>query len=95
MKYFIALDARSLLGDITCPVMALNGTKDTQVDLESNLGALRNGLPVNAKNQVETIEGVNHLFQHCQTGAATEYRDIEETISPEVLEKMVQWLSEL
>ncbi|MBR6346553.1 MAG: alpha/beta hydrolase, partial [Bacteroidales bacterium] len=62
---------------------------------ESNLGALRNGLPVNAKNQVETIEGVNHLFQHCQTGAATEYRDIEETISPEVLEKMVQWLSEL
>ena len=95
LKYFIAMDARPLLGSITCPVMALNGTKDTQVDSESNLGALRNGLPVNAKNQVETIEGVNHLFQHCQTGAATEYRDIEETISPEVLEKMVQWLSEL
>ena len=95
LKYFIAMDARPLLGSITCPVMALNGTKDTQVDHESNLGALRNGLPVNAKNQVETIEGVNHLFQHCQTGAATEYRDIEETISPEVLEKMVQWLSEL
>ena len=103
LKYFIAMDARPLLGSIarpllgsiTCPVMALNGTKDTQVDPESNLGALRNGLPVNAKNQVETIEGVNHLFQHCQTGAATEYRDIEETISPEVLEKMVQWLSEL
>ena len=95
LKYFIAMDARPLLESITCPVMALNGTKDTQVDHESNLGALRNGLPVNAKNQVEPIEGVNHLFQHCQTGAATEYRDIEETISPEVLEKMVQWLSEL
>ena len=53
------------------------------------------GKKVAVKNQVETIEGVNHLFQHCQTGAATEYRDIEETISPEVLEKMVQWLCEL
>ena len=89
------MDARPLLGSITCPVMALNGTKDTQVDHESNLGALRNGLSDNTKNGVEAIEGVNHLFQHCQTGAATEYRDIEETISPEVLEKMVQWLSEL
>ncbi len=94
LKYFIAMDARSLLGNITCPVMALNGTKDTQVDLESNLGALRNGLPVNAKNQVETIEGVNHLFQHCQTGSPNEYRDIEETFAPEVLEKLIQWISE-
>ena len=88
------MDARSLLGDITCPVMALNGTKDTQVDHESNLGALRNGLPVNAKNQVETIEGVNHLFQHCQTGSPNEYRDIEETFATEVLEKLIQWISE-
>ena len=94
LKYFIAMDVRPLLGSISCPVMAFNGTKDTQVDPDSNLGALRNGLPFNAKNQVEKIEGVNHLFQHCQTGAATEYRDIEETISPEILEKMVQWLSE-
>ena len=93
LKYFIAMDARPLLGSISCPVMAFNGTKDTQVDPDSNLGALRNGLPFNAKNQVEKIEGVNHLFQHCQTGAATEYRDIEETISPEILEKMVQWLT--
>ena len=95
LKYFLALDVRPLLGDVTCPVLALNGTKDTQVEPESNLGALRNGLSDNTKNSLEAIEGVNHLFQHCQTGAATEYRDIEETISPEVLEKMVQWLSEL
>jgi len=34
-----------LLGRITCPVLALNGTKDLQVEPESNLGALQNGLP--------------------------------------------------
>ena len=94
LKYFLALDVRPLLGDVTCPVLALNGTKDTQVEPESNLGALRNGLSDNTKNSVEAIEGVNHLFQHCQTGSPNEYRDIEETFAPEVLEKLIQWISE-
>ena len=95
MKQFLTLDSRPLLGNITCPVLALNGTKDTQVESESNLGALRSGLQKNAKNKLEAIEGVNHLFQHCKTGMATEYGNIEETIAPEVLEKMVYWLSNL
>ena len=94
LKYFLALDVRPLLGDVTCPVLALNGTKDTQVEPESNLGALRNGLSDNTKNSLEAIEGVNHLFQHCQTGSPNEYRDIEETFAPEVLEKLIQWISE-
>ena len=92
LKYFLALDVRPLLGNITCPVLSFNGTKDTQVEWESNLGALRNGLPANAKNSLETVEGVNHMFQHCTTGVASEYRDIEETFAPEVLERMIQWL---
>ena len=92
MKYFLALDARQLLSGINCPVLALNGTKDTQVEYESNLGALRSGLPANPKNCLEAVEGVNHLFQHCVTGSFAEYRDIEETFAPEALEKMVQWL---
>lgn len=95
MKQFLTLDSRPLLGNITCPVLALNGSKDTQVDSESNLDALRSGLQKNAKNKLEAIEGVNHLFQHCKTGMATEYGNIEETIAPEVLEKMVCWLSNL
>ena len=76
MKQFLTLDSRPLLGNITCPVLALNGTKDTQVEPESNLGALRSGLQKNAKNKLEAIEGVNHLFQHCKTGMATEYENI-------------------
>ena len=92
MKYFLSLDARPLLGAIACPVLALNGTKDTQVEFESNLGALRSGLPASSNNILEAVEGVNHLFQHCSTGAFAEYRDIEETFAPEALEKMVQWL---
>lgn len=95
MTRSLSLDMRPLLGGITCPVLAFNGTKDIQVDHESNLGALRSGLPANPGNQIVTVEGVNHLFQHCTTGAVSEYRSIEETFAPEVLEQMVRWLAGL
>ena len=94
MRKLLTLDMRPLLGGITCPVLAINGTKDIQVEYESNLGALRSGLPANPKNRIEAIDGVNHLFQHCTTGAIAEYRNIEETITPEVLEMMVQWMAQ-
>ncbi len=93
MIHFLSLDVRSILDNVTCPVLALNGSKDNQVDYESNLNAIRNGLPSNSKNCIETIEGVNHLFQHCKTGQVPEYRTIEETFAPEVLEIIVKWMS--
>lgn len=95
MSQFLTLDVRPLLADITCPVLALNGTKDIQVDHESNLDALRNGLKASDANHIEAIEGANHLLQNCKTGAVTEYRTIEETISPKVLETVIAWLSAL
>lgn len=94
LDYFLSLDARSILGNVKCPVLALNGTKDIQVDYESNLSAIREYLPANSKNYIETIDGVNHLFQHCETGQVTEYRTIEETIAPEVLEIISNWMSD-
>ena len=94
MIKFLSLDMQPLLGGITCPVLAINGTKDIQVEPESNLGALRKGLPANPRNKIEAIEGANHLFQHCTTGAISEYRQIEETFAPEALEMIVQWVSE-
>ena len=95
MAHLLTLDVRPLLADITCPVLALNGTKDIQVDFESNLYALRNGLKASEANHIEAIEGANHLLQSCTTGAVTEYRTIEETISPKVLETVISWLSAL
>ena len=34
MRYFIALDVSQQLGRIRCPVLALNGTFDTQVEAD-------------------------------------------------------------
>lgn len=95
MRYFVALDMRTHLDRITCPVLALNGTRDIQVDCTRNLDAISKHLPLNVKNRIDRVEDVNHLFQHCQSGTVAEYRTIEETISPDVLDIMIKWISDL
>lgn len=95
ISHLLTLDMRQILPGINCPVMALNGTKDLQVEAGSNLEALRKGLPANKTSHIEAIDGVNHLFQHCTTGSVSEYRTIEETVSPEVLIKITDWILQL
>lgn len=94
-RYFVALDLRKRLADISCPVLALNGTKDTQVSYVANLDALKQGLPAGSGNKIHAAEGLNHLFQHCNTGAVTEYAQIEETMSPQILDMISSWINSL
>ena len=41
---------------------------------------------------LQEFPGLNHLFQHCETGAPAEYATIEETISEEVLERIAEFV---
>lgn len=91
LRYFITIDTRPLLVSVRCPVLALNGTKDTQVDCDANLGALENGL-TSCKKTIKAIDGLNHLFQKCVTGSVAEYSQITETISPDVLALISEWI---
>lgn len=90
-RHFITLDPRQHLESVTCPVLALGGKRDIQVNWQTNLSALEEGL-ANSRHDIVSFEGLNHLFQHCTTGAVAEYGEIEETISDEVLRKIVDWI---
>ena len=91
-KVCTTLDVSELLSKIKCPVLALNGTKDTQVDCTANTIQLERGL-TNCKHTIKKVDGVNHLFQHCTTGNVVEYQQIEETIAPEVLQTVTKWIN--
>lgn len=94
IRSFVKVNPSQSLGKIKCPVLALNGTKDTQVDCAKNLGALEKGL-TKCPHVIKQMPGLNHLFQHCTTGNVVEYQQIEETISPEVLDVIVEWIGSL
>jgi pimeloyl-ACP methyl ester carboxylesterase len=93
-RTFAAYDPAPTLSSLRMPVLALLGGKDVQVVAAQNEPALRAALAGNPRARVETLPGLNHLFQTANTGAVTEYSSIEETISPAALQTMGDWLTE-
>ena len=96
VQWFLRHDPATVLEAVRCPVLALNGSLDIQVPSEVNLEAIKAALTrgKNSDFEVRAFEGLNHLFQHCETGEVKEYGEIEETCSPEVLEVLSSWISE-
>ncbi len=96
-RYGLSLDPRTALMNVRCPVLAINGDKDVQVSSVENLAGIRDALMAGGNDRYTIIEfpGLNHLFQHAETGAMSEYGNIEETIAPIVLETIANWILEL
>ena len=95
IRWFCDYDPSDDIRKTSCPVFALNGDRDCQVLSSLNLEAIRSLLPVTKRNMIKEYPALNHLFQHCTIGLPTEYGQIEETISPEVLEDMAKWIQSL
>jgi uncharacterized protein len=95
--YLIKFNPKGYIAKVKVPVLAINGEKDFQVDAKSNLEAFKNILSKSGNRKFETVSfpGMNHLFQECKTGAFEEYGEIEQTISPKVLDKMSSWILQL
>lgn len=94
LDWFIDYDPSEDIKACTCPVFAVNGDKDCQVISALNLTGIQSNLSDNPANFIKEYPELNHLFQHCQTGLPTEYRQIEETVSTEVLADLCAWILE-
>ena len=96
-RYFIMTNPATFWKQVKCPVLALNGDKDLQVAADENIPAIDNALKSegNKLSMTAVIPGLNHLFQHCKTGLPSEYGNIEETFSPDVLEIISNWILKL
>lgn len=94
-RFFLFHDPSGDLEKLDIPVLALNGSRDIQVDPQVNLDAIRAALKKSRSKNYKTIElpGLNHLFQHCTTCTLDEYGKLEETIAPEVLRTVSDWIS--
>ena len=92
-RFFVGYDPSADISRVRCDVLAMNGTRDCQVDAEANLGVLERCKELAGHLTVRRYDGLNHLFQHCVTGLPDEYYNIEETFSEEALADMADWIA--
>jgi hypothetical protein len=95
--FFSSHEPGPVLEKVRCPVLAMTGTKDVQVDPKLNLPKIEESLRKGGNPQfaIRELPGLNHLFQTCQTGGLSEYQTIEETFAPLALETMSNWIRSL
>ena len=94
MYYFLKYDPKEAIVKTNCPALLLNGSKDLQVIASQNITAYEKIVTDFGKANLtlQEMPDLNHLFQHCETGSPNEYATIDETISPEVLERIVAFV---
>jgi pimeloyl-ACP methyl ester carboxylesterase len=93
-RFFLDYDPVPALQKTSCPVLALGGEKDLPVPSKESLSKIQKALQDGGNKDFLTTEmpGLNHLFQHSPTGLPTEYGSIEETMAPEALNAISDWV---
>ncbi len=93
-RVFVAYDPRPTLEKVTCPVLAVGGSRDLQVPAKQNLAAIAGALKAGGNRNVtiKEFQGLNHLMQPAKTGLPSEYGEIETTVSPKVLKFVGDWI---
>lgn len=96
-RFFLTYEPATSLQKVKCPVLAINGEKDVQVDPKLSLPGIAAALEKGGNTHFRTIEfpAMNHLLQTCTTGGLNEYQTIEETISPVALQTITDWITEV
>ena len=96
MQYFLFYDPAPTLTEVDCPILAMNGTLDLQVDANQNLPAIATAVEeAGGDLTIIELENLNHLFQPATTGAISEYGQIEITFDQNALNLMGAWLLEV
>jgi pimeloyl-ACP methyl ester carboxylesterase len=96
-RFFLTYDPVPTLEEVRCPVLAVTGEKDLQAPPDPNLTIIGDALNAGGNERVTLLElpGLNHLFQTAETGAPSEYGQIEETMSPALLDAVSGWINGL
>ena len=96
METFVRFDPAEAWGRVRVPVLAVNGTLDTQVSSELNLGSIVTAVEAGG-GRVEAIrfEGLNHMLQPAITGGVDEYGSIDITMDEKALAVITAWIGQV
>jgi len=94
--YFLNYDPGPSWLLLRCPTLAIWGENDVQVLPKLNSAAVQQMVERNPglEATLVVLPGINHMMQTCTTGLPEEYDEIDETISPDVLDAVRQWFDQ-
>lgn len=96
-RYFLQFDPAPVLVKSKCPVLAVYGSKDIQVIPSQNVEPMKQALSKSRKAKdfsIVELEGLNHLFQKCNTCTLAEYGELTQTFSEDALTVITDWLKQ-
>ena len=93
MYSFLRYDPVPTLRKVRVPVLAVGGSLDLQVETKTNLPAIKTALADDRDVTVVEMPGLNHLFQDAKTGSPNEYGAIDETLAPQALKTVGDWIA--
>lgn len=96
-RHFLASDPSESWQKTKCPVLALNGSEDIQVEAKQNTNAIMMNLAISGNNnaKIKIVDGLNHLFQPCSKCDLAEYATIETTFDESVLSMIKDFISKI
>jgi uncharacterized protein len=93
-RYWWVYDYAKSLRALTCPTLAVFAGRDLQTPPRHHAPKVRTALADNPKARLIELPDLNHFLQRARTGAVSEYADIEETLAPEVVETVCDWVAQ-
>ncbi len=87
-------DPQAFLRKIQCPILAMNGDKDMEEVYPDGMDGIEKALKESGRRDftLKLFPGMNHMFEKCKTGTPLDYPEIRETVAPEVLDNMTDWI---
>lgn len=80
------------LAALRVPVLTLYGDRDVQAPPAQNATALQAHWLDHPDATIEILPGLNHFFQHSETGLPSEIPSNDETFAPEALTRISGWI---
>jgi len=94
-RYWWNYDRAKSLRALTCPILVVFAGRDLQTPPAFHAPAVRTALAANPRAQLVELPDLNHFLQRARTGAVSEYGDIEETLAPEAVKTVCDWVAKL
>ena len=92
--YRLHHDPKRPITKIRIPVLVLYGDKDSSVDVIHGIEGFKHLLDA-TRYEIELFSGLNHLFMKTDDLSPDQYHTVEETIAPDVLHKIYNWIHQL